>query len=69
MTTASFRHEPKSTKAKRGKSPAEPLTIEDLKASTGKGPSSDSMEIANTYYSDEEFLAALEARSNETSTA
>ncbi len=69
MTTASFRYRPESTKAARGKSPAEPLTIEDLKASTGKGPSSDSMEIANTYYSDEEFLAALEARSNETSSA
>ena len=69
MTTASSRNRPESTKASRGKSPAEPLTIEDLKASTGKGPSSDSMEIANTYYSDEEFLAALKARSNETSTA
>ncbi len=69
MTTASSRFRPESTRATRGKSPAEPLTIEDLKASTGKGPSSDSMEIANTYYSDEEFLAALEARNNETSTA
>ena len=68
MTTASSRHRPESTRATR-ESPAEPLTIEDLKASTGKGPSSDSMEIANTYYSDEEFLAALEARNNETSTA
>ena len=69
MTTASFRYRPKSANKEQGKSRTEPLTIEDLKASTGKGPSSDSMEIANTYYSDEEFLAALEARSNETSTA
>ena len=69
MATASFRYRPESTKTALGKSPAKPLTIEDLKASTGKGPSSDSMEIANTHYSDEEFLAALQARSNETSTA
>ncbi len=45
------------------------LTIEDLKASTGKGPRLDSEDIANTYYSDEEFLAALEARRNKNSTA
>ncbi|MDE0701377.1 MAG: hypothetical protein F4Y27_06590 [Acidimicrobiaceae bacterium] len=45
------------------------LTIEDLKASTGKGPRLDPEDIANTYYSDEEFLAALEARRNETPTA
>lgn len=45
------------------------LTIEDLKASTGKGPRPDPEDIANTYYSDEEFLAALEARRDETSTA
>ena len=39
----------------------ETLTIEDLKASVGKGPRVGSGDIANTYYSDEEFLAALDA--------
>ena len=38
------------------------LTIEDLKASAGKGPRLGPDDIANTYYSDEEFLAALKAR-------
>lgn len=37
------------------------LTFEDLKASIGKGPCLDSSDIANTYYSDEEFLNALAA--------
>ena len=37
------------------------LTLEDLKASVGKGPRPGSDDIANTYYSDEEFLAALDA--------
>ena len=41
---------------------SETLTIEDLKASAGKGPRRDPDDIANTYYSDEEFLAALVAR-------
>lgn len=41
--------------------PTETLTLEDLKASTGKGPRLDSDDIANTYYSDEEFLSALTA--------
>lgn len=45
------------------------LTIEDLKASIGKGPRLDSEDIANTYSSDKEFLAALEARRSENSTA
>lgn len=45
------------------------LKIEDLKASVGKGPRLDSEDIASTYHSDEKFLAALEARRNETSTA
>ena len=40
---------------------SETLTIEDLKASVGKGPRLRSGDIANTYYSDEEFLAALDA--------
>jgi len=40
---------------------SETLTIEDLKASVGKGPRLGSGDIANTYYSDEEFLAALDA--------
>ena len=40
----------------------ETLTIEDLKASAGKGPRLEPSDIANTYYSDEEFLAALAAR-------
>ncbi|MYA84265.1 MAG: hypothetical protein F4Y12_01630 [Acidimicrobiaceae bacterium] len=40
---------------------SEALTLEDLKASVGKGPRLDSDDIANTYYSDEEFLAALDA--------
>lgn len=35
------------------------LTFEDLRASIGKGPCLDSSDIANTYYSDEEFLNAL----------
>ena len=39
----------------------ETLTIEDLKASVGKGPRPGSEDIADTYYSDEEFLAALDA--------
>ena len=39
----------------------EALTIEDLEASVGKGPRLGSGAIANTYYSDEEFLAALDA--------
>lgn len=38
------------------------LTFEDLKASIGKGPCLDSDDIANTYYSDEEFLNALTAK-------
>ena len=38
------------------------LTFEDLKASIGKGPCLDSSDIANTYYSDEEFLSALTAK-------
>lgn len=41
---------------------SEALTVEDLKASAGKGPRLGPDDIANTYYSDEEFLAALEAR-------
>lgn len=41
---------------------SEALTLEDLKASVGKGPRLGSGDIANTYYSDEEFLAALDAR-------
>ncbi|MXZ51726.1 MAG: hypothetical protein F4Z34_00875 [Acidimicrobiaceae bacterium] len=40
---------------------SEALTLEDLKASVGKGPRLDPDDIANTYYSDEEFLAALDA--------
>ena len=39
----------------------ETLTIEDLKASVGKGPLLGAGDIADTYYSDEEFLAALDA--------
>ena len=38
------------------------LTFEDLKASIGKGPCLDFSDIANTYYSDEEFLSALTAK-------
>ena len=38
------------------------LTFEDLKASIGKGPCLDPGDIANTYYSDEEFLSALAAK-------
>ena len=41
---------------------SEALTIEDLEASARKGPLLGPDDIANTYYSDEEFLAALEAR-------
>ena len=41
--------------------PTETLTVEDLKTSIGKGPRLDSGDIANTYYSDEEFLSALTA--------
>ena len=40
----------------------EALTIEDLKASAGRGPRLEPSDIAKTYYSDEEFLVALEAR-------
>ena len=40
---------------------SEALTLEDLRASVGKGPRLSSDDIANTYYSDEEFLAALDA--------
>ena len=40
---------------------SEALTLEDLKASVGKGPRLGSADIANTYDSDEEFLAALDA--------
>ena len=43
---------------------SEALTLEDLKASVGKGPRLGSDDIANTYYSDEEFLAALDAARN-----
>ena len=39
----------------------ETLTIEDLRASVGKGPRLGSDDIADTYCSDEEFLAALDA--------
>lgn len=39
----------------------ETLTLEDLKASAGKGPRLDAGDIAHTYYGDEEFLAALDA--------
>ena len=49
---------------------SEALTLEDLKASVGKGPKLDPDHIANTYYSDEEFLAALDAaRSHADSTS
>ena len=41
---------------------SEALTIEDLKASAGKGPRMEPGDIANTYHGDEEFLAALKAR-------
>ena len=44
----------------------EMLTFEDLKASIGKGPCLNSNDIANTYYSDEEFLSALAARHGDT---
>ena len=37
------------------------LTFADLKASTGKGPQVDPDDIANTYYNDEDFLAAITA--------
>lgn len=40
---------------------SEALTLEDLKASVGKRPRLGSDDIANTYHSDEEFLAALDA--------
>lgn len=40
---------------------SEALTLADLKASVGKGPRLGSDDIANTYYSDEESLAALDA--------
>ena len=39
----------------------EALTIEDLQASVGKGPRLGSDDIADTYCSNEEFLAALDA--------
>ena len=39
----------------------ETLTIEDLQASVGKGPRLGSDDIADTYCSNEEFLAALDA--------
>ena len=49
---------------------SEALTLEDLKASAGKGPRLGPDDIANTYYSDEEFLAALDAaRSHANSTS
>ena len=41
--------------------PCETPTIEDLQASVGKGPRLGSDDIADTYCSDEEFLAALDA--------
>ena len=44
--------------------PSEALTLKDLKASVGKGPRLSSDDIANTYYTDEEFLAALDAARN-----
>ena len=44
----------------------ETLTFEDLKASIGKGPCLDSSDIANTYYSDDEFLSALAAKHGDT---
>ena len=44
----------------------ETLTFEDLKASIGKGPCLDPSDIANTYYSDEEFLSALAAKHGDT---
>ena len=40
----------------------EALTFEDLKASAGRGPRLGPGDIAATYYGDEEFLTALEAR-------
>ena len=44
----------------------ETLTFEDLKASIGKGPRLESNDIANTYYSDEEFLSALAMKHSDT---
>ena len=40
----------------------EALTIEDLKASAGKGPRLEPSDIANAYCIDDEFLAALAER-------
>ena len=37
------------------------LTLADLEASSGKGPQLHPDDIANTYYNDEDFLAALTA--------
>ena len=43
------------------------LTFEDLKASVGKGPTLTAKDIANTYYSDREFLDAIAAEHGSTS--
>ena len=40
---------------------SEALTIKDLKASVGKGLRLSPDDIAKTYFSDEEFLVALDA--------
>ena len=56
-----------SASGKRDEAQTEPLTFEDLKASIGKGPDLGSDDIAATYDSDEEFLAALEAGDKGTS--
>lgn len=56
-----------SPSGQRGEAQPETLTFEDLKASIGKGPDLGSDDIAATYDSDEEFLAALETGDNGTS--
>ena len=42
------------------------LTFEDLKASVGKGPALTAKDIANTYYSEREFLDAIAAEHGST---
>ena len=71
MATEHLQQRRTSGRKRERQEQAQTLTIEDLKASVGKGPLLDSDDIANTYYSDEEFLVALEAvtRSTETMTA
>ena len=47
-------------KAQRKSAGRDSATLDDLKASIGKGPQLSPDDIAHTYHSSEEFLASLE---------